>query len=243
MHLGQLLNEPPPILDVASGAVIGDRAEVHRRGVEPVAEELGRHRRCRRRWRIPCDDAGRRDTAGRACDRWLRMRREGTSRQRPHARHHLVLSWILDLAVIAIIGVPQNPKLAIGSRRPNVSVVVSDVSIPINFVSRHHRHLVAFHLPRPRPACGVLHLMAERQPYSARAVAIQPWTLQRRLFRFEHRCGRIGGRFPNQILDSFLDELESSQGAELSNQKERAEPGFREGRFTTWDEVKRQNGL
>jgi hypothetical protein len=47
----------------------------------------------------------------------------------------------------------------------------------------------------------------------------------------------------NQILDSFLDELESSQGVELSNQKERSERGFREGRFTSWQEVKRQNGL
>ena len=41
----------------------------------------------------------------------------------------------------------------------------------------------------------------------------------------------------HETIESFLDELESSQGAELSNQKERAERGFREGRFTTWDEV------
>jgi hypothetical protein len=47
----------------------------------------------------------------------------------------------------------------------------------------------------------------------------------------------------NQILESFLDDLESSQGADLSKQKERAERGFREGRFTSWQEVKRQNGL
>ena len=46
----------------------------------------------------------------------------------------------------------------------------------------------------------------------------------------------------HETIESFLDELESSQGAELSAQKERSERGFREGRFTSWQEVKRRNG-
>jgi hypothetical protein len=47
----------------------------------------------------------------------------------------------------------------------------------------------------------------------------------------------------HETIESFLDELESSHGEELSAQKERAERGFREGRFRLWQDVKRENGL
>ena len=47
----------------------------------------------------------------------------------------------------------------------------------------------------------------------------------------------------HETIESLLDELEAGQSAELALQKEGAERGFREGRFTSWDEVKRQNGL
>jgi predicted transcriptional regulator len=47
----------------------------------------------------------------------------------------------------------------------------------------------------------------------------------------------------HETIESFLDELEASQAAGLAAQKERAERGFREGRFSSWQEVKRENGL
>ena len=47
----------------------------------------------------------------------------------------------------------------------------------------------------------------------------------------------------HETIESFLDDLEANHGADLAAQKERAERGFREGRFTPWQEVKRQNGL
>lgn len=47
----------------------------------------------------------------------------------------------------------------------------------------------------------------------------------------------------HETIETFLDELESSQSQELLVQKERAELGFREGRFRSWQDVKRQNGL
>jgi hypothetical protein len=47
----------------------------------------------------------------------------------------------------------------------------------------------------------------------------------------------------HETIESFLDELETGQSVELAAQKECAESGFREGRFTSWEEVKRQNGL
>ena len=46
-----------------------------------------------------------------------------------------------------------------------------------------------------------------------------------------------------ETIESLLDEVEAGQGAELADQKERAERGFREGRGTPWHEVKKQNGL
>ena len=47
----------------------------------------------------------------------------------------------------------------------------------------------------------------------------------------------------HKAIECFLDEMESSQVTELSAQKERAERGFGEGRFGSWQEVKRENGL
>jgi hypothetical protein len=38
-------------------------------------------------------------------------------------------------------------------------------------------------------------------------------------------------------------ECEEAHGNSLIAQRERAERGFREGHFTTWDEVKRRNDL
>ena len=43
--------------------------------------------------------------------------------------------------------------------------------------------------------------------------------------------------------DDWDNQLEASQAAGLAAQKERAERGFREGRFSSWQEVKRENGL
>jgi len=47
----------------------------------------------------------------------------------------------------------------------------------------------------------------------------------------------------HETIESLLDRLEAGQDAALAAQKERAERGFREGRSTSWQEVKRQNGL
>jgi hypothetical protein len=47
----------------------------------------------------------------------------------------------------------------------------------------------------------------------------------------------------HESIEAFLDELEASHQTELLSQKERAELGFVHGRFTSWGEVKRQNGL
>jgi hypothetical protein len=44
-------------------------------------------------------------------------------------------------------------------------------------------------------------------------------------------------------LQSFAEQSESAEAASLTAQLERAERGFREGRFTRWEDVKRQNGL
>ncbi len=49
-----------------------------------------------------------------------------------------------------------------------------------------------------------------------------------------HRDGR-----PQAILD----ELEDRHAAELHRQKERSEKGFREGKFTTWEDLKWKAGL
>jgi hypothetical protein len=47
----------------------------------------------------------------------------------------------------------------------------------------------------------------------------------------------------HETIESFLDQVEAGQEAALTAQKERAERGFREGRSTSWQEVKRKNGL
>jgi len=47
----------------------------------------------------------------------------------------------------------------------------------------------------------------------------------------------------HETIESFLDELEANHSEELATQKERAERGFREGRFTAWQDIKRENGL
>jgi len=37
--------------------------------------------------------------------------------------------------------------------------------------------------------------------------------------------------------------LEANHSEDLATQKERAERGFREGRFVSWQDIKRENGL
>ncbi|MGA2740255.1 MAG: hypothetical protein ABSG65_22795 [Bryobacteraceae bacterium] len=44
-------------------------------------------------------------------------------------------------------------------------------------------------------------------------------------------------------VEAFMESCEEAQRDSLLAQKERAERGFCDGRFTTWDEVKRRNGL
>jgi hypothetical protein len=46
-----------------------------------------------------------------------------------------------------------------------------------------------------------------------------------------------------QATEDELDEDERIHHDSLVMQRERSERGFREGRFTTWEEVKRRNGL
>jgi hypothetical protein len=47
----------------------------------------------------------------------------------------------------------------------------------------------------------------------------------------------------HEALEGLLDELENRHAGELRRQKERSEKGFRQARFTTWEEVKRKAGL
>jgi hypothetical protein len=47
----------------------------------------------------------------------------------------------------------------------------------------------------------------------------------------------------HQGVEAFVDGCEEAHWDSLFAQKERAERGFREGRFTTWDEVKSRNDL
>jgi hypothetical protein len=47
----------------------------------------------------------------------------------------------------------------------------------------------------------------------------------------------------HQSVETFVEECEEAHQDSLLAQKERGERGFREGRFTTWDEVKRRNDL
>jgi predicted transcriptional regulator len=44
-------------------------------------------------------------------------------------------------------------------------------------------------------------------------------------------------------LEAFVDKCEDAQRGSLLAQMERAERDFSEGRFSTWDDVKRRNGL
>ncbi|HXM45077.1 MAG TPA: hypothetical protein VN924_27810 [Bryobacteraceae bacterium] len=60
--------------------------------------------------------------------------------------------------------------------------------------------------------------------------------------------GDMGGALADllqahQSVEAFVEECEEAHRDSLFAQKQRAERGFREGRFTTWDEVKRRNGL
>lgn len=45
------------------------------------------------------------------------------------------------------------------------------------------------------------------------------------------------------LSEAFVEECEEAYRDSLLAQKERAERGFREGRFITWDEVNRRNDL
>jgi hypothetical protein len=47
----------------------------------------------------------------------------------------------------------------------------------------------------------------------------------------------------HQTVEAFVEECEEAHRDSLFAQKQRAERGFLDGRFTTWDEVKRRNGL
>jgi len=46
-----------------------------------------------------------------------------------------------------------------------------------------------------------------------------------------------------EIVEALVAACEEDQRDTLLVQRERAERGFREGRFTAWDEVKRRNNL
>jgi hypothetical protein len=47
----------------------------------------------------------------------------------------------------------------------------------------------------------------------------------------------------HKSLEAFLEGCEETHGESLLAQKERAERGFREGRFTKWDDVKSRHDL
>ena len=47
----------------------------------------------------------------------------------------------------------------------------------------------------------------------------------------------------HESLEAFVERCEEAHREPLRAQLERAERGFREGRFTTWDDLKRRNGL
>ena len=47
----------------------------------------------------------------------------------------------------------------------------------------------------------------------------------------------------SESVEAFLDDQEALHRDSLLAQVERSERGFREGRFTTWEEVRRRNGL
>jgi len=47
----------------------------------------------------------------------------------------------------------------------------------------------------------------------------------------------------HKITEAELDRFETLHFKELKQQKERSERGFQEGKFVTWEEVKRRCGL
>ena len=47
----------------------------------------------------------------------------------------------------------------------------------------------------------------------------------------------------HDTIEAFVEGCEEAHRDSLVAQKERTERGFREGRFTTWDEVKRRHDL
>jgi hypothetical protein len=47
----------------------------------------------------------------------------------------------------------------------------------------------------------------------------------------------------NSLTEAELEEIEAANAASFAEQVERSERGFREGRFTTLEEVKRRAGL
>jgi hypothetical protein len=47
----------------------------------------------------------------------------------------------------------------------------------------------------------------------------------------------------HQSVEASVESCEDAHRDSLLAQKDRGERGFREGRFTTWDEVKRRNDL
>ena len=47
----------------------------------------------------------------------------------------------------------------------------------------------------------------------------------------------------HESVETFVEQCEEAQRDHLNQQVERGERGFREGRFATWDEVKRRNRL
>jgi len=46
-----------------------------------------------------------------------------------------------------------------------------------------------------------------------------------------------------EAVEDLLDRIENAQYTNLRVQKERSEAGFRQGRFITWEHVKRRNRL
>jgi len=48
---------------------------------------------------------------------------------------------------------------------------------------------------------------------------------------------------PHQATEAELDQLEALHFEDLKQQKERSEQGFWKGKFVTWEDVKRRNGL
>jgi hypothetical protein len=47
----------------------------------------------------------------------------------------------------------------------------------------------------------------------------------------------------HKTLEGFVSQCEEAQDESLVGQKGNAERGFREGRFTNWEEIKRHNKL